>query len=95
MEVVVAIEPDFPQMCPCVMQSQFEPPVARLFLVIDVSIIQQMSVSDLSPLFAEASFEQMVPSNFVLRVDKGSEQGFAVVRVHLKAVVGKSAANTL
>jgi hypothetical protein len=77
------------------MQSQFEPPVARLFLVIDVSVIQQMSVLDLSPLFAEASFEQMVTSNFVPRVDKGSESGFAVIWVHLKAMVGKSAANTL
>jgi hypothetical protein len=37
-----------------VMQSQFEPSVARLFRVIDVNISQQMLVLDLSPLFAEA-----------------------------------------
>jgi hypothetical protein len=78
-KVVVAIEPDFPKMSPSEMaQVQFEPSVARLFLGVDVGVVHDVSSLDLSPLFAESSFEKVLPSDFVLGVDKGPEDRFLV-----------------
>jgi hypothetical protein len=93
-KVVVAIEPEFPKMSPEMVQSQFEPSVAGLFLGIDVGVVHDVSSLDLSPLFAESSLEKVLPSDFVLGVDKGSKDRFSVVGIHLKVLIGKSASNT-
>jgi hypothetical protein len=75
-KVVVAIEPDFPKMSPEMVQGQFEPSVAGLlFLGVDVGVVHDVSSLNLSPLFAESSFEKVLPSDFVLGVDKGSAVG--------------------
>ena len=44
----------------------------------------------LSPLSAEASFEKMLPSYFVLGVDESSEYGFSIVGIHLKNSLDQS-----
>ena len=43
----------------------------------------------LGPLIAESAFEKMLPSYFVLWVDKSSEDGFLVVGIHLKLWIGE------
>ena len=48
-----------------------------------------MSSLNLSPLIAEAAFEKMLPSYFVLGIDESSEDGFSIVGIHLKVLVGK------
>ena len=48
-----------------------------------------MSSLNLSPLIAEAAFEKMLPSDFVLGIDESSEDGFSIVGIHLKVLVGK------
>ena len=50
---------------------------------------------DLSPLFAELIFERILQSSFVLEVDQHSEDEFAIVRIHLKVLVGEGASNAL
>ena len=73
-------------------QDEFEPWVARLFvLMVDFGVIQDVSSLDLGPLLAEAAFEKTLPSDFVLGVDKHSEDGFAIVGIHLEVFVGQSA----
>ena len=54
-----------------------------------------MSSLNLNPLIAEASFEKMLPSYFVLIIDKSSEDGFSIVRIHLKVLVGKGFPDSL
>ena len=65
-QIVVASEPELPRVSPEMTQHEFEPSVARLFLVVNVGVIQHVSSLDLGPLFAEAAFEKMLPSCFVL-----------------------------
>ena len=54
-----------------------------------------MSSLNLSPLIAEASFEKMLPSYFVLGIDESSEDGFLIVRNHLEVLVGEGSADSL
>ena len=54
-----------------------------------------MTSLNLGPLTAESSFEKMLPSYFVLGVDKSSEDGFSVVGIHLKLWIGKSSPDAL
>ena len=56
---------DRPQM----VQDHFEPSVARLFLLVDFRVVEDVACLNLGPLFAEASFEEVLPSDFVLRVN--------------------------
>jgi hypothetical protein len=72
-KVIVAIEPCLPEVSPEMMQSEFEPSVARLFLGINVRSIHNVSSLNLSPLFAGSSFEKLLQSDFVLGIDKGSK----------------------
>jgi hypothetical protein len=46
-------------------------------------------------LFAEVSFEQMLPADFVLGVDEHAEHIFAVVGIHLEVLVEESTSNSL
>ena len=55
-----------PQVGPKMMQDEFEPPVAGLFLLVNFWFIENVSSLDLGPLIAEAPFEEMLPSYFVL-----------------------------
>jgi hypothetical protein len=64
-KVVIVIEPDLPEESPGMMQNEFEPSVAILFLGINVRVIHDVSSLNLSPMFAESSFEKMLPSDFV------------------------------
>ena len=66
-------------------QDDFEPSVPRLLLL--VVDFQDASSLDLGSLFAEAVFEKVLPSDFVLGVDEHAEDGFAVVGIHLEALV--------
>ena len=50
-------------------QDEFEPSFARLFLVVDFGVIHDALSLDLGPLFAEAAFEEVQPSDFVLGAD--------------------------
>ena len=50
---------------------------------------------NLSPVCAEAAFEKRLPSYSGLVVDEGSEDGFAIVGIHLKVLVGKGASNAV
>ena len=50
---------------------------------------------NLDPLAAESAFERMLPSYFVLGIDKSSEDGFLVVGIHLKLWMGKSSPDAL
>jgi hypothetical protein len=95
MKIVIANEPELPQLSPQMVQDDFEPSVARLFLLVDFRVVEDASSLELGPLFAEASFEEMLPSDFVLGVDQHSEDGFAIVGVHLEVLVGESAPNAL
>ena len=54
-----------------------------------------MSSLDLGPWFAEVAFEKMLPSDLALAVDERLEGGFAVVGVHLEALVGEGALSAL
>ena len=54
-----------------------------------------MTSLGLSPLIAESAFERMLPSYFVLRIDESSEDGFSIVGIHLKALVGKGTPDSL
>ena len=54
-----------------------------------------MSSLNLSPLIAGVSFEKMLPSYFVLQVDKSSEDGFSVVGIHLKLWIGLGSPDAL
>ena len=54
-----------------------------------------MSSLNLSPLIAEASFEKMLPSYFVLGIDESSEGGFLIIRIYLKLWVGKGSMDAL
>ena len=66
-------------------QYEFEPSVARLFLVIEFGVIQNVSALYLGPMEAKSAFEKMLPSDFVLGVDEHSKDGgFAIVRIHLE-----------
>ena len=49
----------------------------------------------LGPLVAKSAFEKMLPSYFVLGVDKSSEYGFSVVGIHLKLWIVKSSPDAL
>ena len=49
----------------------------------------------MGPLVAELAFEKMLPSYFVLGVDKSSEYGFSVVEIHLKLWIGESTPDAL
>ena len=49
----------------------------------------------LGPVIAEAAFEEMVPSDFVLGVDEHAKDGFTIVGIHLEVLVGESASNSL
>ena len=44
---------------------------------------------------AEAFFEETLPSDFVLGVNWRSEDGFAIVGIHLEALVAESALDAL
>ena len=57
--------------------------------------MEDVSCLDLGPLFAEASFEKVLSSDFVLGVDWGLEDGFVIVGIHLEALVGESASSAL
>ena len=46
-------------------------------------------------MIAEAAFEKMLPAYFVLGVDKNSEEGFLVVGIHLKMLVGGDSLDAL
>ena len=50
---------------------------------------------DLSPLIAEAAFEEMSPTCFVLGVDESSEDGFSIVGIHLKVWIGEGSPDSL
>ena len=50
---------------------------------------------NLSPLISEASFEKMLPSYFVLRIDESFEDGFSIVGIPLKVLVGKGSPDSL
>ena len=50
---------------------------------------------NLGPLTAELAFEKMLPSYFVLQVDKSSEDGFSVVGIHLKLWIGLGSPDAL
>ena len=50
-----------------------------------------MPALNLSPVCAEAAVEKMLPSYSVLGDDEGSEDGFAIVWIHLKILVGEGA----
>jgi hypothetical protein len=76
-------------------QDEFEPSVARLFLVIKVWVIQNVSTLNLGPMEAESAFEKMLPSDFVLGVDEHSKDGFAIIRIHLEVLVREGASNAL
>ena len=54
-----------------------------------------MSSPNLSSLIAEAAFEKMLPSNSCLGIDESSEDGFLIVGIHLKVLVGKGAPDSL
>ena len=54
-----------------------------------------MTSLNLGPLAAESSFEKMLPSYFVLGVDKSSEYGSSIVRIHLKLWIGKGSPDSL
>ena len=69
MKILIADEPELPQLGPQMIQDDFEPLVARLFLLVDFWVIEDVAPLDLGPLFADASFEQVLPSDFVLGVD--------------------------
>jgi hypothetical protein len=50
---------------------------------------------NLGPLLAEAAFEEMLPSDFVLGVDESAKYWFTIVGVHLEVLVGERASDTL
>jgi hypothetical protein len=77
------------------MQHEFEPSAASLFLVVQFRVIQDVSSLNLGPLFAEAAFEQMLPADFVLGVDKHAKDGFIVAGIHLEVLVGESTSSSL
>ena len=64
-------------------------------ILVDFWVIQRVSSLDLGPLFAGAAFEKVLPSDFALGVEWGSERGFATVGIHVEVLVGKSALNAL
>jgi hypothetical protein len=76
-------------------QYDFEPSVARLFLVVEFEVIQNVSALDLGPMEAKSAFEKMLPSDFVLGVDDSAEGGFAIVGIHLEVLVREGASNSL
>jgi len=67
-KIVIADEPELPQLGPQMVQDEFEPSVARLFFLVNFWVVEDVSSFDLGPLFAGASFEKVLPSDFVLRV---------------------------
>ena len=67
----------------------------RLFLLVDFRVVEDVACLNLGPLFAESSFEKVLPSDFVLGVDQHSEDRFAIVGIHLKALVRESASDAL
>ena len=54
-----------------------------------------MSSLNLSPLIAEAAFDKMLPTYFVLGMEKSSEDGFLIVGIHLKMLVGEGSPDSL
>ena len=58
-----------PQLGPQMVQDEFEPSVDRLLLLVDSGVAEDVASLDLGPLFAEACFEKVLPSDFLLRVD--------------------------
>ena len=54
-----------------------------------------MSSVNLGPAIAESAFEKMLPSYAVLGIDESSEDGFAIVGIHLKVLVGEGSLNAL
>ena len=70
MQIVIASEPELPQVSPQMIQDKFEPSVARVFLMVNSRVFQIASSLDLGSLTAEASFEKTLPADFVLGVDK-------------------------
>jgi hypothetical protein len=94
-KVVVAIQANLPEVSPEMVQSEFEPSVPRLLCRINARFVHDMSSLNLSPLFAELTFEKMLPSDFVLGIDKGSKDRFSVVGIHLEVLIGESVWNAL
>ena len=56
MKIVIADKPELPQLGPQMVEDDFEPSVARLFLLVDFWVVEDVLPLDLGPLFAEASF---------------------------------------
>ena len=54
-----------------------------------------MSSLSLSPLIAEAVLKKMLPSYFVLGIDESYEDGFSIVGIHLKVLVGEGSPDSL
>ena len=46
-------------------------------------------------MFAESTFEEMLPSYSVLGVNEGSEHWFSVVGIHLKLWIGDGSSDSL
>ena len=67
MKIVIACKPQLPQLGPQMVQDEFEPLAAQLFLLVEFWVVEDVSSLDLGPLFAEACFEKKaLPSDFVL-----------------------------
>ena len=66
------------------MEDKFEPPFAGLFLLVNFWFVKNVVSLNLGPLVAESAFEKMLPSYFVLGVDKSSEDEFLVFWIHLR-----------
>ena len=94
-QIILASEPQLPQVGPKMMQDEFEPLIAGLFLLVNFWFVYNVSSLNLSPLIAGVSFEKMLPSYFVLRIDESSEDGFLVVGIHQKVLVGEGSPDSL
>ena len=58
--------------------------------MVDFWVVDNVTSLNLSPLIAEAAFEKMLPTYFVLGINESSVDGFfAIVGIHLKVLVGE------
>ena len=56
-KIVIANEPQLPQVGSQMVEDGFEPSVARLLLLVDFRVVKDVSCLDLGPRFAEATFK--------------------------------------
>ncbi len=75
-------------------QYEFEPSLARLFLMVEFGVIHNVSVLYLSPMNAKLAFEKMLPSDVVLGVGESSKGWFSIVGIHLEVLVREGASNS-